>query len=78
MNAFKRAFLAILIAAGLISHIGFVSAEGDVAKDVRSDVRDADKDVDRDKHEVDKEAKHLDKERHKGDRHVDKEVKKDL
>ncbi|MBM9486997.1 hypothetical protein JBE38_13785 [Pseudomonas sp. ICBG1301] len=78
MTLFKKILMAALLTTGLISHIGFVNAEGDIAKDVRRDVRDADKDADRDKHEIDKEAKHLEKERHKGDRHIEKEVKKDL
>ncbi|MFP5422792.1 MAG: hypothetical protein ACLGID_15205 [Gammaproteobacteria bacterium] len=78
MRGLNKICVTVFFAAGLISHAVIVNAEGDVAKDVRTDVRDADKDADRAKHYVDKEAKHLDKERHKGDRHVDKEVKKDL
>ncbi|QIH07603.1 MULTISPECIES: hypothetical protein [unclassified Pseudomonas] len=78
MRALKSICLASMTAIGLMPHVGFVNAEGDVAKDVRDDVRDADKDVKRDDHEVDKEAKHLEKERHKEERHVEKEAKKHL
>lgn len=78
MTGYKGLFVVAFLATGMMSLAGIANAEGGVAKDVRTDVRDADKDADRAGHDVDKEAKHIEKERHKGDRHVDKEEKKDL
>ena len=78
MSIVKPLIVSSLLALGLLAHSGIVSAQGEVAKDVRDDNRDLDKGVKHDAKEVDKGAKHLDKERHKEDKHVDKEVKKDL
>jgi len=78
MPGYKGLFVMAFLAAGMTSHAGIASAEGDLARDVRTDVRDAEKDADHAGHDVDKEAKHLEKQRHKDDRHVDKEAKKDL
>jgi len=78
MRNLHKICVAAFFTAGLMSHTVFVNAEGDVSKDVRTDVRDADKDADRAGRDVRKEGKRLDKERHKDDRHVDKEAKKDL
>ena len=78
MRRCKDLLVAAILAAGMMSHAITANAEGDVARDVRTDMHDADKDADRAGHDIDKESKHLEKERHKGDRHVDKEVKKDI
>ncbi len=64
MTGYKGLFVVAFLTAGMMSLAGIANAEGDVAKVVRTDVRDADKDADRAGHDVDKEAKHIEKERH--------------
>jgi hypothetical protein len=78
MRTLKAIFIIALLSTGLIAHTGIATAEGEISKDVREDVRDVDKDVDRDGKDIDKEAKKLDKERHKEGHHLDEEEKKDL